>query len=377
VSPKDKGVLDTPLSKLKDQMIRGFLSVVVVVTTACQLTVEQEVVFDLPPSVPVMDIPSDNPTTAEGISLGRMLFYDPILSADSSQACADCHFQDLAFTDALSKSKGALGVEGSRSAMSLANVGLYYDGLFWDGRVKSLEEQSLHPITDPKELAGDWSEILPRFRQNQTYLQRFEAAFGLKEAEAIQPHHIARSLAQFERSLLSFDSKFDRVQRGEAEFTLSELRGWSIFFDANPDLPMAECNHCHIDPLFSNLKYENNGLQHLDENGHYPDNGREVVSGRASDRGKFRVPTLRNITLTAPYMHNGSLATLEEVLDHYNSGGHYGLTVSPNVRPLSLSAEDKADLLAFLNTLTDSTFINNEAFSNPFLDETMEKYPVN
>lgn len=347
------------------------------IITACQLPIEQEVVFDLPSSVPVMDIPPDNPTTVAGIALGRMLFYDPVLSVDSSQACADCHFQDLAFTDALGKSKGALGVEGSRSAMSLANVGLYYDGLFWDGRAKSLEEQSLHPITDPEELAGDWSEILPRFRENKAYLQKFEAAFGLKEAVVIQPRHVAMALAQFERSLLSFDSKFDRVQRGEAEFTLSELRGWSIFFDANPDLSMAECNHCHIDPLFSNLKFENNGLQQLDKNGHYPDNGREGISGRSGDRGKFRVPTLRNIALTAPYMHNGSLATLEEVLEHYDSGGHYGLTVSPNVRPLSLTAEDKADLLAFLNTLTDSTFINNEAFSNPFLDATMAKYPIN
>jgi len=313
-----------------------------------------------------MAIPADNPTTAAGLELGRYLFYDPILSADSSQACADCHFQDLAFTDAQAKSTGALGPTGNRSAMSLANVGLYYNGLFWDGRVQSLEAQSLHPITDPKELAGEWPGILSRLRKNADYPARFKAAFGLERAVDIRPEHVGKALAQFERSLLSFDSKFDRVQRGEAAFTVSELRGWNIFFDANPELPMAECNHCHVDPLFSTLQYENNGLQQLKGNREYADNGREVVTGRTSDRGKFRVPTLRNITLTAPYMHDGRLKSLEEVLDHYNSGGHDGLTVSPNVRPLALSEEDKVDLLAFLNTLTDSTFITKEAFSNPF-----------
>lgn len=343
-----------------------YISGILLFLAACQPAAEQAFVFELPLSVPPMIIPADNPTTVAGIELGRYLFYDPILSADSSQACAACHFQDLAFTDALAKSTGVLGREGDRSAMSLANVGLYYDGLFWDGRVQTLEGQSLHPITDPGELAGDWAVILPRLRKSERYAALFEAAFALRQAEAIQPLHIARALAQFERSLLSFDSKFDQVQRGEAAFTLAELRGWNIFFDANPNLPMAECNHCHVDPLFSNLQYENNGLQKLQEDGSYADNGRAIATGNANDRGKFRVPTLRNIALTAPYMHDGRLATLDEVIDHYNSGGHYGLTVSPNVRPLRLGEQDKADLLAFLNTLTDSTFITEEAYSNPF-----------
>lgn len=183
---------------------------------------------------------------------------------------------------------------------------------------------------------------------------------------------VSKALAQFERSLLSFNSKFDRASRGEVDFSISELRGWSIFFDANQAVPNSECNHCHIDPLFSNLKYENNGLQVPDADGNYPDNGLGKVTGNKYDNGKFRVPTLRNIALTAPYMHDGRLATLEEVLEHYNSGGHYGENVSPNVRPLHLDEQDKKDLLAFLNTLTDSTFITNEAYSNPFYDVKLE-----
>jgi len=339
---------------------------------ACRPNRPEVAVFELPASVPSMVVPPDNPTTLEGIALGRYLFYDPVLSVDSTQSCASCHFPDLAFTDGLGRSVGALGVAGVRSAMSLANVGLNYNGLFWDGRVESLEEQSLHPINDPRELAGEWPVILARLRQSKHYWALFRAAFLLTGPEEIGPVHIARALAQFERSLLSFDSKFDRVQRGEADFSLAELRGWSIFFDANPALPAAECNHCHVDPLFSNLRYENNGLQALGTDEHYEDDGREQVTGRVGDRGKFRVPTLRNIALTAPYMHDGRLASLEEVLDHYNSGGHAGPTVSPNVRVLHLSEQDKQDLLAFLNSLTDSIFLNNEAFANPFTDELLD-----
>lgn len=339
---------------------------------ACQPKAKESIAFDLPASVPAMQMVENNPATRAGIELGRFLFYDPILSADSSQSCASCHFQDLAFSDPSPQSVGVLGLRGDRNAMSLANVGLYYTGLFWDGRVQTLEEQSLHPIADRRELAGDWQTILARLHQSELYFSKFKTAFNIKSKADIQPDLVSKALAQFERSLLSFDSKFDKVERGELEFTLSELRGWTIFFDANTAVPAAECNHCHIDPLFSNLKYENNGLQELTANGDYTDNGLGTISGKKYDNGKFRVPTLRNIALTAPYMHDGSLATLEEVVEHYNSGGHYGENVSPNVRPLLLSGPDKKDLIAFLNTLTDSTFINNEAYSNPFYDKTLE-----
>jgi cytochrome c peroxidase len=320
----------------------------------------------VPPEVMEMQIPADNPLTEAGVALGRRLFYDPILSADSTQACVHCHRQELAFTDAQPTSIGAKGVFGSRSAMSLANVGFYYQGLFWDARVMTLEEQSLHPITDPKELAGSWPEILSRIRKHPLYPAYFQAAFPLDNVAGIDSSLIAKALAQFERTLVSFDSKFDQVQRGEADFTIAEQRGWTIFFDASPAVPHAECNHCHVDPLFTTLAFENNGVEVVKSLDDYKDKGRGEITRNRYDNGKFRVPTLRNISLTAPYMHDGRFQTLEEVIEHYVKGGHFSENVSPNVRKLKLDEQDKADLLAFLNTLTDTTFIHNPALTNPF-----------
>lgn len=337
---------------------------------ACQTEVKEvkpaTYALDLPADVMAMQIPADNPLTEAGIELGRRLFYDPILSADSTQACVNCHRQELAFTDGQALSLGVKGLTGSRNAMSLVNVGLYHDGLFWDGRVSTLEAQSLHPITDPRELAGNWPVLLDRLRKHPVYSKRFKQAFNLASAIEIDSVHVAKALAQFERTLLSFDSKFDRVQGGAAEFTIAEQRGWTIFFDASADLPHAECNHCHVDPLFSTLAFENNGLEKVVGLAFYQDKGRGGVTNNLYDNGKFRVPTLRNIALTAPYMHDGRFKTLEEVIDHYVSGGHFSENVSPNVRELNLSKADKADLLAFLHTLTDTTLIINPAFSNPF-----------
>ena len=338
---------------------------------ACQTEIKEHSTDDyaaveLPAEVMAMQMPEDNPLTVAGVELGRRLFFDPILSLDSTQACVNCHQQHLAFTDGQALSLGVKGLAGSRNAMSLVNVGLYYDGLFWDGRVATLEEQSLHPITDERELAANWPLILGRLRNHPDYSEQFKLAFDLRDVQAIDSIHIARALAQFERTLVSFNSKFDQVQQGLAEFTLSEQRGWAIFFDASPDLPHAECNHCHVDPLFTTLAFENNGVEVVTGLEAYQDKGRGAITGNVYDNGKFRVPTLRNITLTAPYMHDGRFQTLEEVIDHYVSGGHFSENVSPNVRELNLSAADKADLLAFLYTLTDTTFVHNPAFSNPF-----------
>lgn len=338
---------------------------------ACQTEIKQQAAvapysLELPADVIAMQIPADNPLTTIGVDLGRRLFYDPILSADSTQACVSCHQQNLAFTDGQKLSLGVKGLLGARNAMSLVNVGLYHDGLFWDGRTPTLEAQSLHPITDEKELAGTWSEILDRISNHSDYPARFKAAFGVKNPLEIDAIHVAKALAQFERTLISFNSKFDQVQNGTADFTIAEQRGWTIFFDASSDLPHAECNHCHVDPLFTTLAFENNGLEVVANLDAYLDKGRGAVTQNRYDNGKFRVPTLRNIALTAPYMHDGRFETLEEVIDHYVSGGHFSENVSPNVRKLDLSAADKADLLAFLHTLTDTTLVNNPAFSNPF-----------
>jgi len=323
-------------------------------------------VLEVPPDWPSMPIPSDNPLTQEGVALGRMLFYDPILSLDSTQSCASCHLQSLAFTDAQAQSKGVLGLKGQRSAPSLANVGYYYQGLFWDGRVRDLETQSLHPVRDKKELASNWSLVLDRIQEHPQYPIAFRKAFNIKQREAIDSLMMAKALAQFQRTLLSFNAKFDQMNRGELEFTEAERRGWAMFFDAKEELPHAECSHCHTDPLFTNLEYQNNGIQELSAAGNYRDPGKALASGNPFDSGKFKVPTLRNIALTAPYMHRGQLSNLDEVLEHYISGGHYGENVSANVRKLALSERDKNDLITFLYTLTDSSFIENPNFGNPF-----------
>jgi cytochrome c peroxidase len=314
-----------------------------------------------PPGFVPMLLPADNPMTVEGVELGRRLFFDPVLSADNSISCASCHLPALAFTDGKAQSNGVLGRRGMRSSPSLVNVGYYYKGLFWDGRVMTLEEQSLHPVADSLEMAASWPEIEQRLRSHSEYPALFQRAFGIQKAGEINRYWIGRALAQYQRTLVSADSKFDKKTRGETTFTEMEQRGWTIFFDASPSVPNSECGHCHIDPLFTTLEFHNNGLDAPRDPFIFPDPGRGGVTGNRFDNGTFRVPTLRNIALTAPYMHDGRFATLEEVIDHYASGGHYADNLNPNIMELNLDARDKAALIAFLHTLTDDTFLAKHA----------------
>ncbi|MBK8703887.1 MAG: hypothetical protein IPN33_09845 [Saprospiraceae bacterium] len=305
-----------------------------------------------------MQIPADNPLTKEGIALGERLFFDPILSADSSLSCASCHIPSLAFTDGKARSVGVGGKTVRRSAPSLINVGYHYKGLFWDGRVQSLEMQALMPVVDHSEMDNSWEVAEERLRRHSDYPILFRRAFGIRRTSDIDRYLAAKALAQFERTLVNHNSKFDRVQRGDAKFTADEKRGWQIFFDDSQELPTSECGHCHIDPLFTTLGFFNNGIEQVNTLGDFRDKGLGAVTGHISDNGKFRTPTLRNIMLTAPYMHDGRFATLDEVFDHYISGGHFADNVNPNVRKLRLREQDKKDLIAFLQTLTDSTFVN-------------------
>jgi len=319
-------------------------------------------------SVPASSIPEYWPSrtttsgvidSAEAFALGRALFYDPILSKDSTVACATCHQPQLAFSDGLARSIGVNGRRGKRSAPSLANVGFQYHGFFWDGRVATLEEQSLHPFRDSLEMDLPVDEVISRLDRHPGYSDQFARSFGSAGVDSVR---IQKVLAHFERELVSANSRYDRMAAGVVNYSVSELRGWAMFFDASMDVPHAECSHCHVDPLFANPQFQNNGLATTGLN----DPGRSGVTGNPYDRGKFKVPSLRNVALTAPYMHDGRFNTLDAVLDHYISGGHPGLTVSPNVRPLNLDEHDKADLLAFLHTLTDSTFISHPELQNPF-----------
>jgi len=324
------------------------------------------VVWQDPPGFPQMLFPADNPLTREGIALGRYLFFDPILSADSTVSCASCHHPDRFFTDSIRLSAGVNGSRAIRNTLSLVNVGYYYTGLFWDGRAASLEAQAFHPVRDPQEMGLDWKIAEKRLQRSPYYRKLFTRAFSLSSPGEIDSILTAKALAQFQRTLVSSNSRFDSVMQGLSVFTPLEKQGWAIFFDASSDLPAAECSHCHVDPLFSDLSFQNNGIQEPSPSGSFGDNGRAAFTKNRFDQGKFRVPTLRNIAQTAPYMHNGRMNTLDEVLEHYTSGGHAAINLSPNVRRLALGPREREGLKAFLNTLTDTHFLQITDFKSPW-----------
>jgi len=322
-----------------------------------------------PTGFPIMEIPADNPLTQEGIALGRRLFFDPILSSNKEMSCASCHLPTGGFTDNLAISKGVEGIAGTRSSMALFNTGYYTKGLFWDGSVTSLEEQAILPVEDPIEFNHDWETVTEELSQNDLYPTLFRQAFGIERSNEITKELSVKAIAQFERSIVSGNSKYDKVVNNQEFFEEDEFNGWTMFFDVGGDLPDAECGHCHNAPLFTVNDYFNNGIDSVADLNSFKDLGLGAITGKVFDNGKFRAPTLRNIALTAPYMHDGRFQTLEEVIDHYNEGVHYSDNVDPLLlKPggLGLSAQNKKDLLAFLHTLTDTAFVNNPAYQSPF-----------
>ncbi len=321
--------------------------------------------IEIPDYFPELESPADNEMTVDGVALGRRLFYDPILSSDGSMSCASCHKQENSFSDPSTTSQGVLGEFGTRNAMSLVNTGFFYEGLFWDGREPTLESQALVPVEDPIELHEMWPNVEKKLRDHDTYPTDFRKAFGISKSGQIDRTLVTKALAQFQRSIVSYDSKFDKVKRNEAFFTEQEFEGFDMFFDISPTLPDAECGHCHNEPLFTTNEYFNNGIQEVTDYYGFSDLGLGGVTNNKFDNGKFRVPSLRNIALTAPYMHDGRFQTLEEVLDHYNSGGHEFENVDPLVLKLGLTESQKSNLLAFLQTLTDSTVVTSSKFSDP------------
>ena len=324
--------------------------------------------FDLPGHFPEIRQPGHNPATVEGVALGRHLFFDPLLSRDSTVSCASCHRPELAFTDGRALAEGIDGRVGRRSSMSLVNVGLQ-SSFFWDGRSGSLEEQSLHPVEDPLEMDHDWASVERDLRGHPDYPARFRRAFGIERAGEIDRELVAKALAQFERSITSGTSEFDRVVYGVEGF-LSDLEeeGRFLFF-AEPSTEHPGCAHCHNAPAFADVDltggFRNNGLDSATEVTDFVDLGRGVVTGNPFDNGKFRAPTLRNVELTAPYMHDGRFATLDEVLDHYASGGHYSPTLDPQILPFRLDDRRRAALKAFLLTLTDPRALERAAVNAP------------
>jgi cytochrome c peroxidase len=325
-------------------------------------------------------VPEDNPLTEEGVQLGRMLFYDPRLSGDNTVSCSTCHMQHLAFTDGKERAVGVSGKPLPFNSMALVNLLWGPQHFFWNGRADSLEQQALMPIQNPDEMNQDIDELIAELSSDDDYPALFGQAYG-----RVSPENIAKAIASFERTLVSADSRYDRFLRGEIKLSSNEEMGRKLFM-AHPDVKVSlrggNCIDCHSQFLTSGFKtfydgFSNNGLD--GEVRMQP--GLQEVTGERSDRGKFKVPTLRNIAMTAPYMHDGRFATLEQVLDHYNEGIHISSTLSPLIleadnRPahdvpteasLHLSEEEKLAVIAFLHTLTDEHFIAAEQFSNPFV----------
>lgn len=321
---------------------------------------------ELPAKFTKLESPTDNPLTEKGVELGRFLFYDEILSIDSTLSCSSCHLQKLSFTDGGAVSLGVNQAKGKRSSMSLLNSGLTYTGLFWNGRSPTLEDQALLPVEDPVELHESWPNVELKLQRSSFYPKMFREAFGIEHKKEITRDLVAKALAQFQRTLLSYNSKYDRVQKGLDVFSEEELRGFSLYVDDDPDIPDAQCDHCHTLPTGTSSAFFNNGLQEAASVDDFEHKGRGVVVKNRLLNGFFRAPTLRNIMLTAPYMHDGRLSTMKEVIDHYAPGGKESPTKDPLLSDIHITEKDKEALIAFLHTLTDESFLNEKAFSDPF-----------
>ncbi|MYB52046.1 MAG: c-type cytochrome [Acidobacteriia bacterium] len=287
-----------------------------------------------------MPVPADNPLTPEKVELGRKLFLDPILSADRSVSCASCHDPERSFTDDRPKSVGVFDRVGPRRVPKLLNRG-YGRSFFWDGRIPTLEEQVLQPVINSLEMDLEVSEAVARLAADPSYASEFREAFG----RAPNQKDLARALASYVRTILSGDSRYDRYVAGATEsLDEAELLGLEVFRGKG------NCVTCHLGPNLTDERFHNTGIGFKD--GRFEDEGRFTVSGRESERGAFKTPTLRNVAQTAPYMHDGSIATLEDVIDDYDNGGTPNPYLDREIRKLGLTETEKAALAAFMRTLT-------------------------
>lgn len=346
--------------------------------------------WELPQGFKPPRVPKDNPMTAAKVDVGRRLFYDKRLSGNQQQSCSSCHLQAKAFTDGRAQSVGSTGELTPRSAPSIVNAA-YNTTLAWANRaLVTLERQMEVPLfgTRPTELGitdKNRVQVLARIARDPWYAKRFRGAFpGTRRP--ITWTTVIRSIAAFERSIISASSRYDRALRNEIKLTPSETRGEQLFMGEK-----AECHHCHGTFIFNEQvsyqggpvetpRFHNTGLYNLGGTGALPEASRGLidVTGRAQDMGRFRVPTLRNIELTAPYMHDGSIPTLEAAIDHYAAGGR--LTTDgpfagdgrsspfkdPLIAPIVLTSQERKDLVAFLKALTDRTVTSNPRFADPF-----------
>ncbi len=312
--------------------------------------------LSIPAHFPQPLLPADNPLTVEGVALGRTLFFDDLLSRDESISCSSCHTSKHANSDSLRFSRGVDGTAGTRNSMPLFNLA-WAHSMTWDGKRAKVRDQALAPISDAREMKLPIAEAIDRLKASPQYPELFARAFG---TPGVTPERLGLAIEQYLLTLISADSKFDRVLAGREEFTPPEARGLELFikeYDPARNIRGADCFHCHGGNLFTDGQPKNNGLGVEAD----ADNGRMLVTGNRADAGKFKTPSLRNVALTAPYMHDGRFATLEEVVRHYSTGVHRSESLDPNLAKhpesgIGLSDDDIKALVAFLESLTDQSF---------------------
>ena len=347
----------------------------------------------LPDGFPKPNVPDDNKLTPAKVDLGRYLFYEKRLSANANTSCGTCHLQSMAFTDGMPFSTGTSGDKTARSAQPLANVAWNTTYTWANPALVTLERQMLVPLygDNPVEMGvndHNRQEILNRINKDPMYVDKFRAAFP-NQKDPINFHNIIKAIASFERTMVSGKSRYDRYLSGELLLNINELRGKDLFFGER-----AECFHCHGSVNFNDqMNYQGNnspekpfhntGLYNVDGNGNYPESSMGIIeiSGKPDDMGKYRAPSLRNVALTAPYMHDGSIATLEDVVATYAAGGR-NITNGPNagdgrrnphkselIGNIDITEQDQKDIVAFLKTLTDEEFVNDKQYSDPFVNK--------
>lgn len=300
---------------------------------------------EIPEGFPDMVFPEGNEYSYSRWILGKKLFFDPVMSRDSSISCASCHMPNMAFTDNKATSPGIEMRPGTRNSPSLANVG-YYPYLLREGGVPTLEMQVLVPIAEHNEFDFNVVDLSYKLRENEEYVNLAKQAYNRE----IDPYVITRAIANFERSIISGKSNYDKFINGnKSALNTNEKRGMDLFFSER-----LKCTSCHSGVFFTDHSFQNNGL-YLN----YPDSGRMRLTGEIKDRALFRVPSLRNVGLTYPYMHDGKMSTLLDVINHYNSGGVNHFNKSVKIEPLKLTEEEKSSLVAFLNSLSDFEFVND------------------
>lgn len=340
---------------MRKHIVISFLIVVGVVLQAChkdQVVDFREDIVDItqvPQGFPDIDYPDDNAFTVDRWTLGKKLFFDKRLSKDSSTSCGSCHKPHLAFSDNVATTNGVFDLPGTRNAPTLTNVA-YQPYYTREGGIATLEMQVLVPVQEHNEFGFNIIEIAERLSSDSSYQRLSRNAYG----RTLDYYTIVRAIANFERTIVSGNSPFDQyTYLGKTSaITGFELAGLALF---NSD--KTNCSACHSGIHFTNYGFENNGLYKM-----YPDSGRQRLTNTDTDNGRFKVPTLRNIEVTGPYMHDGSLQTLEEVIEHYNTGGQVHRNKSDYVRALHLTPIEKLQLVAFLKTLTDHDFLNNDSF---------------